>query len=125
CEQLLEQVQPGLMSERLQPLKERIRKLLGESGHSAARINETIRITPVQVRSTPAAVFDVVAEAVLSGRQLLFNYTPRSHAEPGYRTTHPQRLIHYRANSYLVAVCETAGEPRIFSIDRIRTPEIL
>lgn len=125
CEQLLEQVQSGLMSERLQPLKERIRKLLGESGHSASRINETIRISPVQVRTTPAAVFDVVAEAVLSGRQLIFDYTPRSHTVPGLRTTHPQRLIHYRSNWYLIAICERAGEARIFSIDRIRSPEIL
>jgi len=32
CEQLLENVQPGMISSRLAPLKDKIRHLLGESG---------------------------------------------------------------------------------------------
>lgn len=125
CEQLLEQVQPGLMAERLGPLKERIRTLLGESGHSASSINEKIRIYPVQMRNTSAAVFDAIAESILRNRQLVFEYTPRSsNSESGYRNTHPQRLIHYRSNWYLAAICEKSSELRIFSVDRIRAPEV-
>jgi len=124
CEQLLEQVQPGLLGDRLTPLKERIRNLLGESGHTAERISESIKIQPIQFRSIRPEIFDPVAEATLSGKQLGFYYESRSQAGSGTRNTHPQRLIHYRSNWYLSAWCEKADALRLFSLDRIQNPKL-
>lgn len=124
-EQLLEQVQPGLIGDRLTPLKERIRTLLGESGHDADLIGEKIRIQPIQVRESAHSLFDPVAEATLSGRLLKMDYEGRSSKQLSTRLTHPQRLIHYRSNWYLAAFCESAGALRLFSIDRIREPTVL
>ena len=125
CEQLLEQVQPGLITNRLAPLKDRIRILLGQSGHAAELVSQKIRIQPFQVRESIASLFDPVAQATLSGKQLCFDYTPRSNGSPGQRITHPQRLIHYRSNWYLAALCTKANSLRLFSIDRINAPHVL
>ncbi|MEX0740094.1 MAG: YafY family protein [Pseudohongiella sp.] len=123
-EQLLEQVQPGLLGDRLLPLKERIRNLLGESGHSAERISEKIQIQPIQFRVISPAIFDPVAEATLAAQQLRFDYHSRSSVASENRLTHPQRLIHYRSNWYLVAHCEAAQDLRLFSLDRIAAPVV-
>lgn len=124
CEQLLENVQPGLISNRLAPLKERIRHLLGESGHGAERISERIQIQPIQARHAAHQIFDPVAEATLSGKQLTFHYAARSGSGSKRRVVHPQKLLHYRSNWYLLAQCCQANALRLFSLDRIAEPDI-
>ncbi|TBW55206.1 YafY family transcriptional regulator [Marinobacter halodurans] len=125
CEQLLEAVQPGMMAHRLAPLKERIRHLLGETGHDAERISERIQVQPMQVRNSARRVFDPVAEATLCAKVLDISYHGRSNASATRRRVHPQRLLHYRSNWYLLAHCEQAAALRLFSLDRISHPDIL
>nr|WP_246362767.1 WYL domain-containing protein [Marinobacter oulmenensis] len=124
CEYLLENVQPGLVAPRLAPLKQKIQQLLGESGHDAEKVSERIRIQPIQTRSASHQTFDPVAQATLSGKGLRFLYQARSGSGEKARLVHPQRLLHYRSNWYLLAMCETANELRLFSLDRIIDPEI-
>lgn len=119
CEQLLENVQPGLITNRIAPLKERIRQVLGEFGHEAEKVSERIRIQPIQTRVAAHQVFDPVAEATLSEKCLTFHYHSRSDNGSKPRQVHPQRLLHYRSNWYLLALCEQAGALRLFSLDRI------
>lgn len=125
CEQLLETVQPGMMSHRLAPLRSRIRNVLGEAGHDAERISERILVQPMQARSSSAHVFDPVAEATLAGKRLHFTYQSRSNNEAKARIVDPQRLLHYRSNWFLLAHCNLAGDLRLFSLDRISTPEVM
>lgn len=124
CEQLLETVQPGLVTHRLAPLRLRIHSLLGESGHDARRISERVEILATQKRYANHQVFDPVAEATLSGYQLSFRYTGRSASRESTRTTSPQKIIHYRSNWYLLAQCHKAQALRLFSLDRIEQPEV-
>lgn len=119
CGQLLENVQPGLISSRLAPLKSKIRQLLGESGHDAQAIDERIHIQPIQVRNANHQIFDLVAQTTLSGKCLEFRYQPRGHGEARVRKAQPQRLLHYRSNWYLLALCDDAEALRLFSLDRI------
>ncbi|MBE0486944.1 hypothetical protein [Marinobacter sp.] len=69
CEHVLENVQPGLIANRLAPLRVKIRDLLGESGHDAETISDRIRIQPIQTRSAEHQIFDPVAEATFAGWQ--------------------------------------------------------
>lgn len=124
CEQLLENVQPGMITSRLAPLKEKIRHLLGESGHDAERISERIHIQPIQARHSAHQIFDPVAQATLSGKQLTFHYAARSGTDRRLREVHPQKLLHYRSNWYLLAQCRQANALRLFSLDRIAEPDI-
>lgn len=124
CEYLLENVQPGLITNRLAPLRTRIRDLLGETGHDAETISERIRIQPIQTRSAEHQIFDPVAEATLAGKCLTFHYLSRSTSTDKLRTVHPQRLVHYRSNWYLLAICSEANSLRLFSLDRMSAPSV-
>ncbi|MGY4878385.1 helix-turn-helix transcriptional regulator [Vreelandella aquamarina] len=120
CEHLLENVQPGLIASHLSPLKKKVQQLLGESGHDAEKISDRIRIQPIQNRASKNRVFDPVAQATLAGHCLAFSYQPRSNAgDSQRRCVHPQRLLHYRSNWYLLAFCDRAQALRLFSLDRI------
>ncbi|XOZ32989.1 helix-turn-helix transcriptional regulator [Halomonadaceae bacterium KBTZ08] len=118
-EQLLEAVQPGLMTPHLAPLKNRIRELLGDDGDTAQRLSERIRIQPILARHAPESIFRNVAEATLRGLQLHVRYTSRSREQTQERTISPQRLLHYRSNWYLLGWCHETGALRLFSLDRI------
>jgi len=119
CGQLLDNVQPGLISSRLAPLKSKIRDLLGESGHDAQAIDDRIHIQPVQIRNANHQMFDLVAQATLSQKCVTFHYQPRGEGAGKHRIVHPQRLLHYRSNWYLLAYCEEVEALRLFSLDRI------
>ncbi len=120
-EQLLEAVQPGLLSPYITPLKMRIRKLLEQSGGHAENVTGRILLRSIARRNTEPENFIAVANAVLAGHPLRITYHGRQRDDATTRTVHPQRLMHYRDNWFLVAWCEHAGEPRTFSLDRIRT----
>jgi len=120
AEQMLESVQPGILAPRLGPLKARIRQLLAESGHDAETVAERITVHPFGPRRSDPDRFGAVAAAVLQGRALDITYHARSRDRTTERRVHSARLVHYRANWYLLAWCERAGGLRLFSLDRIR-----
>ena len=123
-EQLLEAVQPGLMTPHLSPLKERIRELLGDDGDTAQRLNERIRIQPILARHAPESIFRNAAEATLRGLRLKTDYTSRSREQTQNRKISPQRLLHYRSNWYLLGWCHEAEALRLFSLDRMSAPSV-
>lgn len=123
-EQLLEAVQPGLMSPHLSPLKDRIRKLLGDEADTARRLSERIRIQPILARDAPEPVFRTVAEATLRSLRLETGYTSRSREQTRQREISPQRLLHYRSNWYLLGWCHEAEALRLFSLDRMTSPSV-
>ncbi|WP_435103723.1 helix-turn-helix transcriptional regulator [Arhodomonas sp. AD133] len=125
AEQLLEAVQPGVLSDRIGPLRSRIRQLLGDSGADAEDFAQRVRIDRVTSRAAPGEAFTLVADATLARRQLAFHYHGRARDRRSHRRVHPQQLIHYRGNWYLSAWCTEQQALRVFSLDRIEGAEIL
>ncbi len=123
-EQLLEQVQPGLLTPLLKPLRRRIRQLLDLSGHPAATVSDKIRLLGVGLRQPEPRIFAAVASGVLEGRCLRITYHSRSKDERQERRVHPQRLLHYRGNWYLLAWCERARDLRLFALERIEAARL-
>lgn len=122
-EQLLEAVQPGLLTPYIGPLRSRIRKLLEHGGHSADTVTSRVRLQAATPRPVDAERFGAVAGAVLNGHLLDMEYHGREKGQVSRRRVHPQRLLHYRDNWYLVAWCEQAQDLRTFSLDRIHPLE--
>jgi predicted DNA-binding transcriptional regulator YafY len=118
-ERLLDEIQPGLLAPYLGPWRARIRALLAQSGHSAAAVADRIVLQSTASRATHPERFGCIAGAVLEGNRLWIVYRGREHDRQTERTVHPQRLLRYRDNWYLVALCEQAQALRIFSLDRI------
>ena len=119
-DQLMEAVQPGLLTPYIGPLKARIRSLLQQSGHNSDTVTSRIRLRPMAMRSVDSALFEQAAAAVLQGRVLDIRYHGRERDASSQRRVHPYMLVHYRNNWYLPAWCETAKALRIFSLDRVR-----
>lgn len=120
-EQLLEDVQPGLLAPTLGPLKERIRELLASGGHQPDAVRRRIRIQPLAQRGNRSEGFQSVAAATLDEQPIEIDYHGRARDAATRRVVHPQRLLYYRDNWYLIAWCEQAGDLRTFALERIRS----
>ena len=124
-QQLLEQVQPGLLDSHLKPLKERVGKLLAAGQHSSNGIAMRVRILRMAGRNTSGEHFQTVAGALLQRQRLAIGYHSRSDDEETQREVSPQRLTHYRDNWYLDAWCHQRDALRSFAVDRLREAKAL
>jgi predicted DNA-binding transcriptional regulator YafY len=124
-EHLLEQLEPGLLSRQLDPVRERLSRLLeaGEKGHR--EIRRRIRILPMGTRRVNREVFETISFALLNRRQLRIRHLRRQTGEETERIVSPQRLVHYRYNWYLDAWCHTRRDIRIFAVDAISAAQAL
>lgn len=133
-QQLLAQVQPGLLDTQLKPVKERIEKILATrhlgdvkllSGHPSEGISKRVRILRMTGRNVALECFQTVAGALLQRNSLHISYHGRGNDETSQREISPQRLIHYRDNWYLDAWCHTRNALRSFAVERITTAKSL
>jgi proteasome accessory factor C len=118
-QQLLEDVQPGLLDSHLQPLRRRIDDLLSHQAVGSEPISQRIRL--LQAAARPAGPhFTLLAGALASRRRLHLTYYNRGKDSLSEREVSPQRLTHYRDNWYLDAWCHLRNGLRTFALDAIR-----
>lgn len=124
-EQLLAELQPGLLGPHVGPIKDRIRRLIEVGDHSAEEVARRIRVLEIGARSVEPACFETLATAVLSRRKVTIQHYRRQRGDVFERTVSPQRLVHYRGNWYLDAWCDFRKALRTFSVDAIHGAELL
>jgi len=115
----------GLLGPHIQPLLARLHSLLGSADNPSEEIQKRIRILGVAARRMDLDHFAVVGSSLLRRRRLQIAYFVRTRDEIIEREVSPQRLVHYRENWYLDAWCHLRHELRSFSVDAIRSAEIL
>jgi predicted DNA-binding transcriptional regulator YafY len=123
-EQLLENIDPGVLARRLEPLKARLATLLGSADHSADEVRRRIKVLTMGSRGLHAGGFEVAANALLNRKRLFIRYRGRVNNEDTEREVSPQRLVHYRDNWYLDAWCHMRKGLRSFAMDCVRDAEI-
>lgn len=124
AQQLLSQIQPGLLDGHISPLKKFILNTLSQHGHATEQSLKRIRILGIGQRNPQAQYFNKIAGAVLDRLQLKINYLNRLTGETSQRQVSPQRLIYYRNNWYLDAWCHLKNGLRTFSLDNIKSAEL-
>ncbi len=124
-QQLLEQLEPGLLGPKLKPLKERLGQLMTKHGLSSQDVARRVRIMHAGKRVVLAKSFEAVAAATLARQRLKIWHFGRQNGQTTEREVSPQRLVHYRDNWYLDAWCHLREDLRSFSIDAIPRLEIL
>jgi len=117
---LLEEVQPGLLGPHIAPLQTRLKSLLGSQEDAPEEITRRIRILHAAKRGSELAWFELIAATLLKRRRLLIRHWSRARDEETEREVSPQRLVHYRDNWYLDAWCHLRNEIRSFAVDAIR-----
>lgn len=117
----------GLLARHLQPLLERIQRLLGatDSGSGAAAWLRRVRVQGAMHRPVAGRFFQKVAEALLTRRRLHLRYLTRRRGESGERNVSPQRLVHYRNTWYVDAWCHRVEGLRRFALDAIEEASLL
>jgi len=118
-QKLLEDVQPGLLNELLNPLIERINTIL-QTNNSADYEGFIHRIRLIQQasRKIDKYLFQQIISALAKRKKIRCTYHARGNDEITHRTLSPQRLVHYRDNWYLDAWCHKREALRAFSIDK-------
>ena len=124
-EQLLANLQPGLLGPHIEPLRARIRMLLDAGDHSVEAVAKRIRLLQIAARSVEPGHFPLVATALLARKRLAVRHHNRKTDETLERELSPQRLVYYRDNWYLDAWCHLREALRSFSLDAFERVEPL
>src|ERR671930_482601 len=74
---LLGEVQPGMLDGQVEPLRERLRQLLGSGDHSWEEVEKRIRIFQPERRAGDARHFSVIAASVLKRTRLWIRHYNR------------------------------------------------
>ena len=125
AQQLLEQIQPGLLGAQLTPIKDRLEKILASQNLNDREFAHRVRILSMMRRNKAIRHFQQVAGALLQRQQIKITYHGRSHDQQTERIVSPQHLTHYRDNWYLDAWCHKRNALRSFAVERIVTAKIL
>ena len=124
-DRLLGDLQPGVLSELIAPLRKRLKGLLDSGEHSAEDIARRIKILSMGSRRVAPAHFRTIATAVLTRKRLKLRHQRRQDGDVIDREVSPQRLVHYRDNWYLDAWCHKRQALRTFGLDAIETAVVV
>ncbi len=124
-DQLLSNLQPGLLEPHIAPLRRRVHALLEQGDHGREELAGRIRLSPVARRKVDERVFETIASALLRRRRLSLHHYNRASDKVVERQVSPQRLLYYRDNWYLDAWCHLRKGLRSFGVDAIRQADIL
>jgi len=124
-QELLQELQPGLLTPHVQPLLDRLHRLLDSGDIARNEVQKRIRILRVSGRHVEVKAFAPVRTAVLRRQQLAITHFHRGRNAAEARRLSPQRLTYYRDNWYLDAWCHLREAIRSFSLDAIQELELL
>lgn len=122
---LIAQLQPGLLNEHLAPIRERLKLLLGSPDLPSEEIRRRIRILHMASRPVEPKHFRAVSHATLARRRLRIRYFSRSRDEASEREISPQRLVFYRGNWYVDSWCHLRQDLRSFAVDAMQGAEMV
>jgi len=118
-EQLLENLDAGLVSEQLLTAKDKIKILLSSKIDPEKNIHNKLRLINVFHRTFSETIFKEIAKATFDERQLEIDFINRQTQKKTTRIISPQRIVHYKDNWYLDSFCHLKNDLRTFSIDGI------
>jgi predicted DNA-binding transcriptional regulator YafY len=118
-EQLVRCIEPGVLKAQIEPIKERLTKILGANVQLLAEIEKRVRVLPMTARPLEPRVFQTCLTALVERKRVKIAYSARSTGETSRRVVSPQRLVYYRDNWYLDAWCHSKHSLRMFSLDAV------
>ncbi|MGK7345350.1 MAG: helix-turn-helix transcriptional regulator [Candidatus Nitrospinota bacterium M3_3B_026] len=124
CQELLKNVEPGLLDQHIKPLRDRIDEILSIKQLATGDVSKRIKILRMTYRTPPEGVFQVIAEATAQRRRVNIFHHGRERGQMTEREVSPQRLVYYRDNWYLDGWCHLRDGLRTFSMDRIRVARV-
>ena len=118
-EKLLETLQPSMIKPLLQPIKEKVDRLLVQQGIELNDWQQRLKILPLWQRTSHNKHFHKISTGLLQRKRLTIEYKNRQNGAISQRTISPQQLVYYRDNWYLDSWCHLRKQLRTFSMDAI------
>jgi len=122
---MITELEPGLLGPKLQPLQERLADLLASEGLDATALTKRVRAVHAGKRRLTLKCFQALAQATLERKQVRVQHYNRQRDETTDRVISPQQLVHYRDNWYVDAWCHLRNKLLNFSVDAIVQCDIL
>lgn len=116
---------PGVLADKLLPLRNRLAHLLHDVDLDSVHLAERIRLVQAGQRRLPPAAFEAAATATLGRLRLRLTHHNRETDQTVERTVSPQQLVHYRDNWYLDAWCHLRDGFRSFAVDAMSHARVL
>lgn len=117
--ELINQLDPGLLKAELQPLRQRIERILSSKGIKTGELVRRIHFIGVGIRLCCPLAFRLATTALMERKRLKLRYHGRSENRSTSRRVSPQRLIYYRGNWYLAVYCHTRNDLRTLALERM------
>ncbi len=118
-QQMLSQLEPGLLGPKLKPLQQLLAGMLQKQGLSEEDAARRIRLLHAGKRKVVLKSFQSVAAGTLARKQLRITHLNRQNGSTLERIVSPQQLVHYRDNWYLDGWCHLRNDLRSFAVDAI------
>src|SRR5882762_3185197 len=80
-DQLLRRIEPGILRSHIEPLRDRLRKILGAETHSMVEIEKRVRVLPMTARPVDAKVYQDSLTSLLNRKRMIVSYLTRSSGE--------------------------------------------
>ena len=122
---MITELEPGLLGPKLQPLQERMADLLSSEGLDSDSLTKRVRAVHAGKRKLELKCFQSLAQATLERKKVKVQHYNRQRDETTERDISPQQLVHYRDNWYVDAWCHLRNKLQSFSVDAITNCEIL
>ena len=122
---MLEQLEPGLLGPKLKPLYQRLDEMLTKQGLTADTLSQRVRLAHAGKRRLKLKCFELVAKATLDRKQIKIDHFNRQSGQTVQRIISPQQIVYYRDNWYVDAWCHLRKEVRSFAVDAITACEHL
>jgi predicted DNA-binding transcriptional regulator YafY len=124
-QQLLDNLEPGLLTPYVEPLRNKIKSILGSINDSADEIARRVRVFAVGRRKIELRHFSVIAMATVRRQRLKLTHYRRVSDTHLEREISPQQLVYYRDNWYLDSWCHLRNDIRSFAVDAIESAQML
>ena len=117
--EMIDQLDPGLLKAELVPLRKLIEKKLVARGVKVGELTRRIQFLGIGIRLCCPLAFRMTVTALIERKRLKLCYHSRGENKIVNRRVSPQRLFYYRGNWYLAAYCHTRRALRILALERI------
>jgi predicted DNA-binding transcriptional regulator YafY len=120
--QMLQQLQPSLLSDYFDSLAEHVDKLLAATGKLPSHIAKRINVIPIAHQYIASEIFLALCQATLHHQSVVIQYQD---IEGHYseRILSPQRIVYYKNNWYVDAWCHKRQDLRTFWMAGIQSIE--
>ena len=93
-EQMLTQLEPGLLDPKLRPLQQRLADILRRQGISDGRLAARVQLLQAGKRQVTLKNFEAVASATMARQRIRVTHYNRQNGENLERTLSPQQLVY-------------------------------